>query len=151
MDKLRYRLQLIYNFLFTNKTKWLTIRIIVLSRYYNWLIQKTPDNELHLRFGEKDRESDERDSFEHGVQAYWIGKKIESICDKTSWKNLCMVRAMIAQKLLLEKGIHSTLYLGVRKEEKGFSAHAWVRVGDLFVTGGDGNASGHVTVARFYK
>lgn len=151
MKKLRYWYKLLYNFLFTNKTKWLTIRVIVLSGYYRLITTMIPMKKLENRFGQRGMESPEEDSYEHVMAAYWIGNRVERVCKKTSWKSLCLVRALIAQKLLLEKGIHTTLYLGVRKETTGISAHAWLRCGKLYVTGGDGNSSGHATVACFYK
>lgn len=137
--------------MFTNKTKWLTIRVIVLSAFYRLKTTLIPMKKLENSFGQRGEESPEEDTYENVMSAYWIGNRVERVCKKTSWKSLCLVRALIAQKLLLEKGIHSTLYLGVRKETKGISAHAWLRCGKLYVTGGDGIASGHVMVACFYK
>lgn len=58
-----------------------------------------------------------------------------------------MVRAMTARKILLKKGINSTLYLGVGKEDGKMVAHAWLRCGQLYVTGGNG--TGYAMVAKF--
>ena len=43
----------------------------------------------------------------------------------------------------------STLYLGCGMEEGKMVAHAWLRFGEMYVTGGDGG--GYTTVARFCK
>ena len=60
------------------------------------------------------------------------------ICNKTAWESKCLVRALTAQKLLKQKGIGSTLYLGCGYAEDKMVAHAWLRCGELYVTGGDG-------------
>ena len=38
--------------------------------------------------------------------------------------------------MLKNKGISTTIYLGVRKEGNEMKAHAWVRCGQYYVTGG---------------
>jgi hypothetical protein len=38
------------------------------------------------------------------------------------------------------RGIPATLYLGVEKRDDRVHAHAWLRCGTTFVTGGDGSA-----------
>ena len=61
----------------------------------------------------------------------------------------CLVRALAAQRLLCRRGLSSTLYLGCGMEEGKMVAHAWLRFGEMYVTGGDGG--GYTTVARFCK
>ena len=60
-----------------------------------------------------------------------------------------LVRALAAQRLLCRRGLSSTLYLGCGMEEGKMVAHAWLRFGEMYVTGGDGG--GYTTVARFCK
>ena len=57
--------------------------------------------------------------------------------------------ARIAQIVLCRRGLSSTLYLGCGMEEGKMVAHAWLRFGEMYVTGGDGG--GYTTVARFCK
>ncbi len=45
------------------------------------------------------------------------------------------------------KGIQSTLYLGCGYDEGKMVAHAWLRVGKMYVTGGDG--TGYSVVDKF--
>ena len=71
------------------------------------------------------------------------------VCDKTPWESKCLVRALAAQRLLCRRGLSSTLYLGCGMEEGKMVAHAWLRFGEMYVTGGDGG--GYTTVARFCK
>ena len=80
-----------------------------------------------------------------GTHAQIVGK----VCDKTPWESKCLVRALAAQRLLCRRGLSSTLYLGCGMEEGKMVAHAWLRFGEMYVTGGDGG--GYTTVARFCK
>ncbi|MBT3878988.1 MAG: lasso peptide biosynthesis B2 protein [Candidatus Scalindua sp.] len=51
----------------------------------------------------------------------------------------CLVQAMAGKAMLRLRRIHSTVYLGVAKDEESkLIAHAWVRVGDMNITGGRG-------------
>ena len=68
----------------------------------------------------------------------------------TPWESKCLVKAMTAQILLKRYKVSSTLYLGVAKD-KGSNkllAHAWLRAGENFVTGGNEKV-GFKEVARF--
>jgi hypothetical protein len=47
----------------------------------------------------------------------------------------------------MKKHISSTLYLGVGKDNDQMVAHAWLRCGQLYVTGGNG--SNYSMVAKF--
>lgn len=51
------------------------------------------------------------------------------------WKPVCFPQAVAATLMLRRRSIASTLYLGV-DPQRDLDAHAWVRVGDLIVTGG---------------
>jgi len=58
----------------------------------------------------------------------------------TPWPSVCLPQAMIAKALLRQRGITSTLYLGAMfNESKALVAHAWLRCGPLYVTGGPGH------------
>ena len=64
------------------------------------------------------------------------------------WKNKCFALAMAARMILRFRGIESTLYLGLKKDDaNNLNAHAWLRCRDFFVTGGDG--TGFVSVSSF--
>ena len=56
----------------------------------------------------------------------------------TFWESECLVKAMAGMKMLEKRGIESTIYFGVAKEDIGLSAHAWLRSGDFFVSGSEG-------------
>ena len=54
------------------------------------------------------------------------------------WRSDCLVQALAAQRWLAGHGIGSDICIGVRKPAgQEFGAHAWLKVGDRVVTGGD--------------
>ncbi len=58
----------------------------------------------------------------------------------TPWPSVCLPQAITAKVLLRRRGIPSTLYLGATFDEsKSLLAHAWLRCGPLYVTGGPGH------------
>jgi hypothetical protein len=141
------RKKLFYNFIFTNRKKGLTLWILMLSAFYRLCILLIPMKYLSRGFGHKGQESEEEVSFEYRRIAFWIGERVERVCDKTPWQSKCLVKALIAQQLLKRKKIPTTLYLGMGKKEDSLTAHAWLRCGSVYVTGGDG--SDYVMVAKF--
>ena len=65
---------------------------------------------------------------------------------RAPWRAACLEQALAAKAMLRRRGIESTLYLGVTQDP--VAAHAWVRVGDLNVTGGQ-NVARYAVVASF--
>lgn len=66
----------------------------------------------------------------------------------TPWRSNCLAQAITAKMMLRRRGVDSTLYLGVKKEDTGLEAHAWLRVGQISVTGGQISLQFH-TICRF--
>lgn len=65
------------------------------------------------------------------------------------WNTLCLTQALAAKFMLNRRGLKSTLYLGTTRPSEGqFVAHAWVRCGDLIVTGEKGHED-YTVVACF--
>jgi hypothetical protein len=50
-------------------------------------------------------------------------------------KNRCYPEAFTAKKMLKRRRLDSTLYIGVGKVENKITAHAWLRCGNIYVTG----------------
>ena len=103
---------------------------------------------LKKKWGEEGKESAEEETREIYIYVASISRIVNRICNKTSWESKCLVRALTAQKLLKRKDIHSTMYLGCRMEEGKMVAHAWLRCGKMYVTGGNGE--GYAMVDKFY-
>ena len=77
-----------------------------------------------------------------------MSRIVDRICSKAPWESKCLVRALTAQKILKKKGIHSTMYLGCGLNDGKMVAHAWLRCGEMYVTGGNG--SEYAIVDKFY-
>ena len=53
------------------------------------------------------------------------------------WRSDCLLQVMAADRWLRQHGLCADFYLGVVKDpQQGLTAHAWLRYGDLTVTGG---------------
>jgi hypothetical protein len=78
-----------------------------------------------------------------------VGWAIGAIVRRLPKAPKCLVQAVAAQWMLRRRGIAGTLYLGVaRNPARSLSAHAWVRCGEFFVTGGRERQS-FTVVAQF--
>lgn len=57
----------------------------------------------------------------------------------TPFKTKCLQQAMAGKILLNKQGVPSTIYFGVSKKDQNLKAHAWLKVGDVFITGERGH------------
>ena len=65
---------------------------------------------------------------------------VNKISKYTPWQSKCLVQAIAAKRMLQARQIVSTLYLGVKKSNsQQLEAHAWLRSGSLYLTGGQGH------------
>ncbi len=111
-------------------------------------ILKTPFNKLKIQLGEYNKESAEEVSIETYKKAKQIRWIVTHISQHTPWESLCLVQAMTVQKMLKKRNISTTIYLGVNKDKNNeMKAHAWIRCGQMYITGGNG--TGYATVAKF--
>ncbi|WP_041445236.1 lasso peptide biosynthesis B2 protein [Syntrophobotulus glycolicus] len=68
-----------------------------------------------------------------------IGWAIDTMSRYTPWESKCLVQAVTALLFLRIFGIPYTLYLGLDRDEANqLVAHAWLRCGELIVTGNAG-------------
>lgn len=139
-----------YRFIRYNEHKVITLKAWILSARYRFQMLYEDTKKLNKKWGIEGEES----PYDATMDEYRFCKKVayavDQVCSKTKWESKCLVRALTAQKLLSEKGIESTLYLGCKLDEnKKMVAHAWIRVGKVFVTGGNGAADGFAIVDRF--
>lgn len=131
-----------------NKHKKLTLKLYMYTCFYRMCVKLFPDDKLRRFMGEEGDASDEPVSNSELWYARLVGVNLERISHNTSWKTNCLVRTLTVKKLMEQKGIPYTLYLGVGKDEDGkMIAHSWIKVGGLYVSGGDG--SEYACVARF--
>ena len=108
-----------------------------------------PFNKLRKRMGKVKEESPEEVDKNTYKEARDVSEVVGIVSRHTPWESKCLVQALTAQKLLKEKGISTTLYLGVRKDkDNNMLAHAWTRCGKYYVTGG-ANKDGYAVVTKF--
>ena len=69
----------------------------------------------------------------------WLAKRIgwavHTAAGHLPWQAVCLPQAIAAKFMLRRRGFASTLYLGVSRDDTSFKAHAWIRVGNVVVTG----------------
>lgn len=128
----------IKNFIFDNKFKGITVRAYIYSAMFRMKIKWIEPKKLCKRWGEEGKESKETESREVYKYAASVSRIVNRICEKAPWESKCLVRALTAQKILKKNGIHSTMYLGCGLKEGKMVAHAWLRCGEMYVTGGNG-------------
>ena len=76
------------------------------------------------------------------ARAEQVGRAVRLAARYTPWDSLCQVQAIVARYWLGLFGIPYVLNYGLRRNQEGeLHAHAWVCVGPVFVTGGDGYAA----------
>lgn len=80
-------------------------------------------------------------------QLYRVGRAIESVSRHTPWRSKCLEQGLAAKAMLRRRGLSNTLYLAVAREAT-LEAHAWLRSGDVCVTG-QAELDRYTVVARF--
>jgi hypothetical protein len=73
-----------------------------------------------------------------------VGWAVQAASRYTPWSNTCLVQVLAAQRMLRERGIAGAIYIGAvpgdgSSGSVGLEAHAWLKCGDLFVTGEAGH------------
>ncbi|SFB23184.1 Transglutaminase-like superfamily protein [Acetitomaculum ruminis DSM 5522] len=127
------------------KTARINIILYILMGFYRLQILLISSDKLRKHWGKEGEESPKTEPIDHYYYARYICKHIDKISKKTPWESKCLVQALTARFLLNRKHINNTLYLGVGRDESGkMVAHAWIRTGEAFVTGGNGEGYGKV-------
>lgn len=72
-------------------------------------------------------------------QILQIRKTTSFVANKLPWKSKCFDQAIAVKIMLSRRGIPATVYFGVAiNSENEMEAHAWVRSGEIFVSGWTG-------------
>jgi hypothetical protein len=85
---------------------------------------------------------------EFDADAQRVARAIYLVSRHTPWRSNCFAQALAGHVMLRRRRVANTLYLGVHKEGELFTAHAWLRNGDLIVTGRNGYAR-YVPIALY--
>lgn len=107
---------------------------IWLTGWYRFQILYLPFSKLSPKIGTLGRETPldaQRDPTVTQVRGI-----MEAVSKRMPWTCNCMVQALTAKKMLARRGFPSTLYMGLALDETGgMEAHAWLRYGNIFVSG----------------
>jgi hypothetical protein len=99
------------------------------------LLRIFPFARLSRRLGTHMAESPEDEAPSLTATAGRVQWAVETAARILPWNPVCLPQAVAATRMLQRRGIASTLYLGIDPAAD-YDAHAWVRVGDVIVTGG---------------
>jgi len=121
---------------------WLGLaRFAVLTLPFRWIAR---------HFGYHQLEGTATETPETLAKAKRVAWAVRLMSRYTPWNSNCLAQAIAAKRLLRRQQVTSTLYLGVarKKETDGIDAHAWLRCGEFYVTGGQGHL--HFTVVSYF-
>jgi Transglutaminase-like superfamily len=130
-----------WNFLrYPLKDQLLFLEVYLLLGLMRLAIKTVKFERLASYFGPAKVESPVEVPGSHLQRAIRIGWAVRKISHFTPWKSNCFPQALAAKLLLRWYGIPSTLYLGAAfKTRTEMEAHAWLRCGNVYVTGGAGH------------
>lgn len=122
----------------SNKRKLLVILTFFLTGIIRLSILIIPFKKLASIMGEKMADSPFLVDETSKRKAYVVGDIVRKVASITPWESKCLVQALTGQIILKLLKIPTTLYLGVSKNDSNqLEAHAWLRHGDLAITGGN--------------
>jgi hypothetical protein len=120
----------------------LLIEAFILLSLARLAVHALPFKCLAVTLGRHMNESGTQISASDLHHARLIGQAIRSAANNSPWESVCLPQAVAGQWMLKRRHIVATLYLGVVKDDnkpEKLAAHAWLRCGDLILTG----AAGH--------
>jgi hypothetical protein len=97
-----------------------------------------PFRVIAARLGELQAETATHDDPSASDDVQRVRWAILAASRRAPWRCKCLEQGIAAKRMLHARRVESTLYLGVARGE-GIEAHAWLRCGSVFVTGGDGS------------
>lgn len=128
--------------------KRLIFEALILVGLYRMMILVVPFNKYSKYIGEYNRETplEINDNDYNSIKR--IAWSVNIVSKYVPWESKCFVQALTAQRLLKRRKIDNTLYLGLNTHSNKMEAHAWLRCGQILVTGGN-NKNGFTQVAKF--
>lgn len=150
MRKIKIVFLKLYKFIkISNKEKIDFLRAVIYSGIARVYILFFPFNKLRKNMGNAKTESPSKVDKQIEIVAENIGKVVLRASNYTPWESKCLVQALTAQWILKKRGVSTTIYLGLKKDnQENMLAHAWLRCGECYVTGGSIRKE-YVVVAMF--
>ena len=107
------------------------------SALANRALRHTPPGELPLLRGAQPVPDRTALTVEQAALIERVAYAVPIMATRVPWRSDCLVQALTARRWLARATILSDVCIGVRKDEQDFEAHAWLKVGERIVTGGD--------------
>jgi len=119
------------------RVKLMMFEAIFYSAYYRYQITHKPFIEISPKIGTFQYETPFT-RVEHQAVCH-CNRAVTAACRYVPWDSKCLDQALAAKKILNKRGLPCTLYMGlIQDENHEMSAHAWLRCGTFYVTGGNG-------------
>jgi hypothetical protein len=110
--------------------------ILFISRLLVFLF---PFKTLAKLLGKHMEESPQHISYDQREKSRKVGRSIKKISLYAPFRSMCFEQAMTCKFMLNRRGISSTIYFGVAKDQnQKLRAHAWTRSANLILTGAKG-------------
>jgi len=122
------------------RDQWLFVKAYLLLGISRLAIKTVTFERLARYLGASKTETPTEVPAHHLFEAQRVGRIIRAASRYTPWKSNCFPQAIAAKYLLHTSGINSTLYLGAtfkKNKSTEMEAHAWLRCGSIYVTGGE--------------
>ncbi len=120
--------------------KWLFIQAYLGLGLAYVAIHTIPFRWLSSSFGQPMTESARQVAAEDIRLIRRVSWAVRRASTLTPWPSVCFPQAVTAKVLLRQRGLSSTLYLGATfNDARDLAAHAWLRCGSIYVTGGPGH------------
>lgn len=108
-----------------------------------------PFKKIASYLGNLDQEIDWTEETDLLKEVAWA---VNGVARFTPWKSNCLARAAAVAIILRRRGISYSIYLGVARDEtNNLTAHAWLRSGQLYLTGGENREQFTVTGTLGYQ
>ncbi len=105
---------------------------------FSWIVIRTqPFRTIAARLGRTGTVAvTDCSRFSEAARIRWA---MAAVSRRTPWTSTCLMQALSAQRMLRRRGAPATVYLamleGGKPPDTPILAHAWVRCGDLVITG----------------
>lgn len=122
-------------------SKYYLLEAFVLLLYARILVVFKPFKQIAPTLGNHMQESATNASSKQLEEAKAIGRAIKRVSQFTPVRSMCFEQAITASIMLSKRGINTTTYFGVLKDDsvkEGLKAHAWIKVGETTITGNRG-------------
>jgi hypothetical protein len=129
------------------------VLLIEAAFYLAWarVLKSMPFSRISPSLGKYMEETTKDYELSNREMLWNVSDAINLMSQYSLWENKCLVRAIAGMKMLERRKVESTLYLGTARDEAGnLIAHAWLRSGPFYITGGEERKK-FVIVGKFAK